>query len=159
MGGGDVHATKLFTQFSGRETDTSSCLAFAPKTRNGNGVSKSDWQVDKKDDFLKLEPWAVPCDNAWMKDNVNKWQGYSFYFGQKAIEKCVKVTFAMGMQPVVAFVGGLQFDLMPAPLAALDSQAQLRVRIRLFMLMPWLLCLVSVVASCVRLPTRCQPNN
>ncbi|CAE7564912.1 unnamed protein product [Symbiodinium sp. CCMP2592] len=121
MGGGDVHATKLFTQFSGRETDTSSCLAFAPKTRNGNGVSKSDWQVDKKDDFLKLEPWAVPCDNAWMKDNVNKWQGYSFYFGQKAIEKCVKVTFAMGMQPVVAFVGGLQFEVLPKPLFELAT--------------------------------------
>ena len=29
------YATKLITQFAGKETDTSSCLAFAPKTRRG----------------------------------------------------------------------------------------------------------------------------
>ncbi|CAE7485079.1 unnamed protein product [Symbiodinium natans] len=119
--GGDVHATQLFTQFDGRETDTSSCLAFAPKNRRGQGISKFDWQVYNKDDFLQLEPWAVPCDNAWMKDNVNKWQGYSFYFGQKAVEKCVTVTFSMGMQPVVAFVGGLQFEVLPKPLFELAT--------------------------------------
>ena len=41
------YATKLITQFAGKETDTSSCLAFAPKTRRGadNTVTKRDWQV------------------------------------------------------------------------------------------------------------------
>ena len=29
------YATKLITQFGGKEIDTSSCLAFAPKTRRG----------------------------------------------------------------------------------------------------------------------------
>ena len=117
----DVHATRLITQFGGRETDTSSCLAFAPKSRQGDGVSKTDWQVGNKDDFLKLEPWAVPCDNAWMKDNWNKWQGYTFYSGTKPIEKCVTVTFSLGLQPVVAFVGGLQFDVLPQPLFQLAT--------------------------------------
>ena len=119
--GADVHATPLFTQFSGKETDTSSCLAFAPKKRRGEGVSESDWQVRSQDDFLQLKPWAVPCDNAWMKENWSKWQGYSFYFGQQAIEKCVTVTFSMGMQPVVAFVGGLQFEILPKPLFELGT--------------------------------------
>ena len=69
------YATKLITQFGGKEIDTASCLAFAPKTRSGaNGdVLQSDWQVNNEDDFIKLEPWAVPCDNSWMKDKVNKW--------------------------------------------------------------------------------------
>ncbi|CAE7238427.1 unnamed protein product [Symbiodinium sp. CCMP2456] len=117
----DVHATKLITQFNGRETDTSSCLAFAPKNRAGDGVSKADWQVGDQKDFLKLEPWAVPCDNVWMKDNWNRWQGYTFYTQPSAIEKCVTVTFNLGMQPVVAFVGGLQFEILPAPLFELGT--------------------------------------
>ena len=29
------YATKLITQFNGREIDTASCLAFAPKRRTG----------------------------------------------------------------------------------------------------------------------------
>ncbi|CAE7242733.1 unnamed protein product [Symbiodinium sp. CCMP2592] len=120
--GKDVHTTRLITQFDGRETDTSSCLAFAPKSRSaGSGVSKGDWQVGNQGDFLQLEPWAVPCDNAWMKDNCSKWQGYSFYSGQLAIEKCVTVTFSLGMQPVVAFVGGLQFEILPKPLFQLGT--------------------------------------
>ena len=117
----DVHATKLITQFDGRETDTSSCLAFAPKNRAGDGVSKADWQVGDQNDFLQLEPWAVPCDNAWMKDNWNRWQGYTFYTQPSAIEKCITVTFSLGMQPVVAFVGGLQFEILPAPLFELGT--------------------------------------
>ena len=117
----DVHATKLITQFDGRETDTSSCLAFAPKNRQGDGVSKADWKVGNQNDFLQLEPWAVPCDNGWMKDNWNKWQGYTFYTQPSAIEKCVTVTFSLGMQPVVAFVGGLQFEILPKPLFELGT--------------------------------------
>ena len=117
----DVHATKLITQFNGRETDTSSCLAFAPKNRRGGGVSKEDWQVGNQNDFLQLEPWAVPCDNTWMKDNWNRWQGYTFYTQPQAIEKCVTVTFSLGMQPVVAFVGGLQFEILPKPLFELGT--------------------------------------
>ena len=117
----DVHATKLITQFNGRETDTSSCLAFAPKNRRGGGVSKEDWQVGNQNDFLQLEPWAVLCDNTWMKDNWNRWQGYTFYTQPQAIEKCVTVTFSLGMQPVVAFVGGLQFEILPKPLFELGT--------------------------------------
>ncbi|CAE7627339.1 unnamed protein product [Symbiodinium sp. CCMP2592] len=117
----DVHATKLITQFEGRETDTSSCLAFAPKNRAGSGVSQADWKVGNQNDFLQLEPWAVPCDNTWMKDNWNRWQGYTFYTQPSAVEKCVTVTFNLGMQPVVAFVGGLQFEILPAPLFELAT--------------------------------------
>ena len=117
------YATKLITQFNGKEIDTSSCLAFAPKNKHGtnNQATKADWQVSNPDDFIQLEPWAVPCDNSWMKDNWDKWQGYSFYTWEMSIEKCVTVTYSLAMQPVLAFVGGLEFDLMPAPLASLDT--------------------------------------
>ena len=72
--GGDVHVANLITQFSGREADSGSCLAFAPRTKNGAHVgnhqeaTKDDWTSAKKEDFVQLEPWAVPCDNTWMKD-------------------------------------------------------------------------------------------
>lgn len=119
------YATKLITQFGGKEIDTASCLAFAPKTRSGsNGaVAQSDWQVNDEDDFIKLEPWAVPCDNSWMmdKDHLTKWAGYSFYTWEMAIEKCVTVSYSLSMQPVLAFVGGLEFDILPAPLADIDT--------------------------------------
>ncbi|CAE7388839.1 unnamed protein product, partial [Symbiodinium microadriaticum] len=118
------YRTKLITQFDGKEVDTSSCLAFAPKNKTGtkNQATKADWQVTSEDDFIQLEPWAVPCSNLWMQKNWNKWQGYTFYSWEMPLEKCVTVTYSLSMQPVLAFVGGLQFDLMPAPLAALDSQ-------------------------------------
>jgi len=38
-----------------------------------------------------------------------------------AIEKCVTVSYALSMQPVLAFVGGLEFDILPAPLADIDT--------------------------------------
>ena len=38
-----------------------------------------------------------------------------------AIEKCVTVSYSLAMQPVLAFVGGLEFDLLPAPLADIDT--------------------------------------
>ena len=56
-----------------------------------------------------------------MKDNWNRWQGYTFYTQPQAIEKCVTVTFSLGMQPVVAFVGGLQFEILPKPLFELGT--------------------------------------
>ncbi|CAE7590253.1 unnamed protein product [Symbiodinium natans] len=117
------YATKLITQFNGKETDTSSCLAFAPKNKHGshNQATESDWQVSNEGDFIQLEPWAVPCDNSWMKDHWDKWQGYSFYTWEMSIEKCVTVSYALSMQPVLSFVGGMEFDLMPAPLASLDT--------------------------------------
>ena len=72
----------LITQFGGDEMDSGSCLAFAPKHRSGalsghSNVTQRDWQVPSVDseDFVKLEPWAVPCDNQWAKDNPNKWEG------------------------------------------------------------------------------------
>ncbi|CAJ1328583.1 unnamed protein product [Effrenium voratum] len=125
--GQDVHASPLVTQFDGREVDTGSCLAFAPRGKNGAHVAnhqeatKTDWTAPSKENFIQLEPWAVPCDNAWMKENWNKWQGYSFYTASLPIEKCLTITFQMGMQPVVAFVGGLEFELLPKPLFALAT--------------------------------------
>ncbi|CAE7471577.1 unnamed protein product, partial [Symbiodinium pilosum] len=109
------YQTKLITQFQGKEVDTSSCLAFAPKNKTGtnNQATKQDWQVGKEEDFIKLEPWAVPCSQVWMKKNWDKWQGYTFYSWEVPLEKCVTVTYSLSMQPVIAFVGGLQFDLMP----------------------------------------------
>ena len=117
------YATRLITQWNGRETDTSSCLAFAPKNMRGsnNQAWKADWQGSSDDAFIPLEPYGVPCDNDWMKDNWDKWQGYAFYVWEQAIEKCVTVTYSLGMQPVLAFVGGLNFELMPAPLAEIDT--------------------------------------
>ena len=32
-------------------------------------------QVSNPNDFVQLEPWAVPCGTDWMKQNENKWQG------------------------------------------------------------------------------------
>ena len=116
--------TELITQFDAKETDTGSCLAFAPRTKTGqNGqATEKDWQVDSDDKFIQLEPWAVPCDNSWMQKNWDKWQGYTFYTARSNIEKCLTVTFSMGVQPVVAFVGGVQLDLLPTPLVQLDTQ-------------------------------------
>ncbi|OLQ01651.1 hypothetical protein AK812_SmicGene15575 [Symbiodinium microadriaticum] len=117
------YATRLISQWNGRETDTSSCLAFAPKHREGSNdqALKSDWQGNSDDAFIPLEPFGVPCDNDWMKDHWDKWQGYSFYVWEMAIEKCVTVTFSLGLQPALAFVGGMSFELMPAPLAEMDT--------------------------------------
>ncbi|CAE7700854.1 unnamed protein product [Symbiodinium sp. CCMP2592] len=116
--------TGLITQFDGKETATGSCLAFAPRNKTGAGAqaTKRDWQVDSNDKFLQLEPWAVPCDNTWMQQNWDKWQGYTFYTSRSNIEKCLTVTFAMGLQPVAAFVGGLQFELLPTPFFEFDTQ-------------------------------------
>jgi len=120
--GGDVHVANLITQFSGREADSGSCLAFAPRTKNGAHVgnhqeaTKDDWTSAKKEDFVQLEPWAVPCDNTWMKENWNKWQGYSFYTGEQAVEKCLTVKFALNIQPVVSVILGLSFELLPKEL-------------------------------------------
>lgn len=115
--------SKLVTQFNGFETDTSSCLAFAPANKTGAAgqANPGDWQVHDENDFVELKPWAVPCGTKWMKRNWDKWQGYSFYTGSLAIEKCVTVTYAINVQPVVAFIGGLQFDVMPKPLASVDT--------------------------------------
>eukprot|EP00439_Symbiodinium_sp_Y106_P049218 s639_g6.t1 len=115
--------SKLVTQFNGFETDTSSCLAFAPSHKTGHAgqANPADWQVDNENDFVELKPWAVPCGTKWMKRNWDKWQGYSFYTGSLAIERCVTVTYAINVQPVIAFIGGLQFDVMPKPLASVDT--------------------------------------
>ena len=74
--------SKLVTPFNGFETDTSSCLAFAPSHKTGHAgqANPADWQV-----------------------------------------RCVTVTYAINVQPVIAFIGGLQFDVMPKPLASVDT--------------------------------------
>ncbi|CAE7498035.1 FCPA, partial [Symbiodinium pilosum] len=120
---------KLITQFNGVETDSGSCLAFAPSVRGGPGntVQPRDWQTPGRQsdnvpsEFIKLEPWAVPCANQWMKDNPNKWQGYSFYTWMTPLERCATVVYSLGLQPVLAFVGGLEFDLMPSPIAEVET--------------------------------------
>jgi len=119
-------AQKLITQFNGVETDSGSCLAFAPSSRRGSGntVTPRDWQTPSQSDvpeFIKLEPWAVPCTNEWMKDNPNKWQGYSFYIWDTPVERCATVVYSLGLQPVLAFVGGIEFDIMPAPIAEVET--------------------------------------
>jgi len=118
-----TEATKLMTQFGGREMDTSSCLAFAPRHRTGhNGqATQQNWQVSNEDDFLALEPYAVPCGNNWMKDHWDRWQGFSFYSSPLPIDKCITVSFQWGMQPVVGVVGGLSFEVLPKPLAKVDT--------------------------------------
>ncbi|CAE7249482.1 pol, partial [Symbiodinium necroappetens] len=85
---------KLITQFNGVETDSGSCLAFAPSVRNGPGntVQPRDWQTpgpqsNVPQEFIKLEPWAVPCGNDWMKQNPGKWEGYSFYTWEAPVER------------------------------------------------------------------------
>ena len=114
----------LITQFNGREKFTGSCLAFAPRTKTGadQQATEADWQVQNEDDFLKLEPYAVPCSNAWMQQNWNKWQGYSFYTWPTQVEKCITVNFNVAIQPVVALIGGVEFEVLPKPLAQLQTQ-------------------------------------
>ena len=120
------YASMLITQFGGDEFDSGSCLAFAPSHRSGRAgnVTKRDWQVPSPDsaDFVKLEPWAVPCDNQWAKDNPSKWEGYSFYTYESVIEKCAAITYSMSAQPVISFVGGLEFDILPAPLIEITTE-------------------------------------
>ena len=120
------YASMLITQFGGDEYDSGSCLAFAPSHRTGRtgNVTMRDWQVPSpdSDEFVKLEPWAVPCDNQWAKDNPSKWEGYSFYTYESVIEKCAAITYSMSAQPVMAFVGGLEFDLLPAPLMEITTE-------------------------------------
>eukprot|EP00913_Durusdinium_trenchii_P032326 g30267.t1 len=122
------YASMLITQFGGDEIDSGSCLAFAPRHRTGSAgnVTKRDWQVPspESEDFVKLEPWAVPCDNQWAKDNPSKWEGYSFYTYESVIEKCAAITYSMSAQPVISFVGGLEFDLLPAPLMEITTEEE-----------------------------------
>ncbi|CAJ1342625.1 unnamed protein product, partial [Effrenium voratum] len=121
---------KLITQFNGVETDSGSCLAFAPQVRGNsdNKVRQRDWQTPGQQsdhnvpsEFIKLEPWAVPCDPTWAKQNPSKWQGYSFYTWPSPVERCMTVAYSLAVQPVLAFVGGLEFDLLPSPLAEVET--------------------------------------
>ncbi|CAE7531929.1 GLO1 [Symbiodinium sp. CCMP2592] len=123
IGGYGPQTASLITQFNGREKSTGSCLAFAPRTRTGTDqqATEADWQVENEDDFLQLEPYAVPCSNAWMQQNWNKWQGYSFYTWPTQVEKCITVNFNIAIQPVVALIGGIQFKVLPDPLAQLST--------------------------------------
>ncbi|CAE7263886.1 proS, partial [Symbiodinium sp. CCMP2592] len=120
---GGHEQTKLISQWGGTEKDTSSCLAFAPKHKSGAGgqATTADWQVNSQGDFVSLEPWAVPCDPRWMKDHWDKWQGYSFYTGSLAVEKCLTVSFSFSVQPSISLVGGLTFEVMPSPLATVET--------------------------------------
>ena len=52
-----------------------------------------------------------------MKQNPGKWEGYSFYTWEAPVERCTTVVYSLSLQPVIAFVGGLEFDIMPAPIA------------------------------------------
>ena len=47
------------------------------------------------------------------EENWNKWQGFSFYTAKTAVEKCLTVKFSVSLQPVLSFIGGLSFDILP----------------------------------------------
>ncbi|CAE7224174.1 SETVS [Symbiodinium sp. CCMP2592] len=115
----------LLTQFDGREYNTKSCLAFAPQGGETRTLTQADWQVPGdakgKQEFIKLEPFAVPCENKWMYENRDAWEGFSFYRKTTAIEKCVQVSLSFSIQPVLALVAGLEIDFIPAPLVDLQA--------------------------------------
>ena len=151
---------KLITQFGGVETDSGSCLAFAPSVRGGPGntVQPRDWQTPGRQsdnvpsEFVKLEPWAVPCANQWMKDNPSKWEGYSFYTWETPLERCATVVYSLGLQPVLAFVGGLEFDIMPSPIAEAPLTMAFNKTLRLFiMLVSVTTVAIAVICTFVRL--------
>lgn len=56
-----------------------------------------------------------------MKQNPGKWEGYSFYTWEAPVERCTTVVYSLSLQPVIAFVGGLEFDIMPAPIAEVET--------------------------------------
>ena len=56
------------------------------------------------------------CASCACQENWNKWQGYSFYTGEQAVEKCLTVKFALNIQPVVSVILGLSFELLPEDL-------------------------------------------
>ena len=56
------------------------------------------------------------CASCACQENWNKWQGYSFYTGEQAVEKCLTVKFALNIQPVVSVILGLSFELLPEEL-------------------------------------------
>ncbi|OLQ01772.1 hypothetical protein AK812_SmicGene15487 [Symbiodinium microadriaticum] len=118
---GGNYQPKLITQFHGYERDTGSCLAFAPRRSHPGNPTQADWKVFNANDFKELVPWAVPCGTDWMKQNPQTWEGYSFYTGELAIEQCLTVTYGLTVQPVFAFVGGVQLDVMPAPLVSVET--------------------------------------
>ena len=37
-------------------------------------------QVTDPNDFVQLEPWAVPCGTDWMKEHESRWQGAVLHF-------------------------------------------------------------------------------
>ncbi|CAE7249477.1 unnamed protein product [Symbiodinium natans] len=108
------YRSKLITQFGGREGDTMSCLAFAPRTKSGsnNQATKADWQATDTEGFIQLEPWAVPCSPQFLRDKWDKWQGYSVYGWNLPVEKCLTVSFGIEFQPVIAFVGGISIKAL-----------------------------------------------
>ncbi|CAE7829495.1 unnamed protein product [Symbiodinium sp. CCMP2592] len=129
---GSNYQPKLITQFHGYERDTSSCLAFAPKRLHPGNPTEADWKVGRGTGPQELVPWAVPCGTNWMKQNQQAWEGYSFYTGELAIEQCLTVTYGLTVQPVFAFVGGVQLSVMPAPLVSVETMdlSMLRTQIK-----------------------------
>ena len=47
--------------------------------------------------------------------------GYSFYTGELNIEQCVTVAYGVNVQPVLAFVAGVQIEVMPKPLVSVEA--------------------------------------
>eukprot|EP00439_Symbiodinium_sp_Y106_P022811 s2616_g2.t2 len=111
------YRSKLITQFDGNEFDTSSCLAFAPKTRSGvNNLTRirmQDWQVKgDPNGFIQLEPFAVPCSPTFLQNHWDKWQGYSVYGWNLPVERCLTLTYGWAMDPVLSFAAGLSFSFL-----------------------------------------------
>ncbi|CAE7217297.1 unnamed protein product [Symbiodinium sp. CCMP2592] len=109
------YRSKLITQFGGSEFDTSSCLAFAPKTRSGrnNRTRMKDWQVKgDPNGFIQLEPFALPCSPTFLLNHWDKWEGYSVYGWNLPVERCLSVSYGWAMDPVLSFAAGLSFSFL-----------------------------------------------
>ncbi|CAE7862842.1 unnamed protein product, partial [Symbiodinium necroappetens] len=97
--------TKLITQFHGHEVDTSSCLAFAPKSKHGSGS----------------EQLRASRALGFGVAGLEKWQGYSFHSTELAIDECLTITYSVNVQPVGSFIGGVSVEVMPKKWAEIDT--------------------------------------
>eukprot|EP00438_Fugacium_kawagutii_P017771 Skav205854 [mRNA] locus=scaffold766:67193:70827:+ [translate_table: standard] len=98
------YATMLISQFGGDEFDTGSCLGFAPahRTGPGNTVTQRDWQVPRQYGLREARALGRSLRQPMGQGQILP--------ARSVIEKCVAISYTMSAQPVLAFVGGLEFD-------------------------------------------------